>query len=228
MTYAVPFNRLVVQGSLYGAETWTFSMSLIAPDGVDAPTEVPDALVDALTAYIGVGQQIISRPAAMTMIKVNRIGTDGRYTEPETVQREVIPAVPGGASHLVAAQVALAVSLVTSRRRGLAARGRFYLPVPAAFPTDHTDPLISVAAADMVQQKTLTLIQAINGLGMGHVGVVSNVGTGAQNLVRQVRVGRTLDTIRSRRTSIKEAYLTPSDIPGVPADFPGGGLGGGF
>jgi hypothetical protein len=59
-----------------------------------------------------------------------------------------------------------------------------------------------------------TWLKAINAaLGAWQIGVVSNLGVGAQELVTNARFGRVLDTIRSRRDKFTEDYaLGPAII----------------
>ena len=211
MVYPAPFLRLVAIGTLYGAEDFTFSMSLIE-DGVGPfvpPTEVPADVLTALTTFF-TGSGLIQAGAQLTAVKLNEIGTDGRYTQPQTVLHEFVPPIAGNSTtNPRPPQVALAVTLDTDARRGLAHAGRFFLPLPAG--NISTDGRLSTASQSDYLTAARTLLDDINDAVPGYlVGITSNVGAGEQRYVRQVRVGRAVDTVRSRRTSIPEDY---QDLP---------------
>ena len=210
--YIEPFLRLVVSGPLYVAERWSWSLALVSGAGSgDVPTEVPAAVRTAIEAFHG-GTHISSK-ALIDSIKLNKIGEDGRYVDQaNTVQYDYAVPVPGGSTTAaIAPQVALAVTLRTNAARGLAHAGRFYVPTPSATPG--TDGRISQASAETVMQAASTMISAINtALPTWNVGVTSNVGNGLQREVTHVQVGRVLDTIRSRRTSLPEEYVTGAPL----------------
>lgn len=218
MTYAAPFLRLVLSGTLHTVEGFSFGVSLISDgSGVEAPAEVPAGVVTAAqTLMTGA---IISGAADLDTIKLNLIGTDGRYAGDNTVMHEFAPPVGGTYTATNAPQVAIAVSLDTAARRGLATRGRFYLPTPV--PVVKEDGRIDAASATAFATAATTFLQSVSAALPGWIpGVVSNVGAGAQRPVTNVRVGRVYDTIRSRRTSLPEDYVTgPTIFGGGAGDF---------
>lgn len=217
MAYPANFLRLVANGTLYTVERFSWSLSLIG-NGV-APTEVPPAVISAVTAFHG-GQQVTSVPARLTDIKLNLIGTDGRYvSQTDTVQHDLPTPVQGTSGARHPAQIAQAITLRTGVRRGLASNGRFYLPLPAGELA--TDGRVEPVNAELLAEAAQTLVESLNAAMDGwRVGVVSNVGAGAARPVTAVGVGRVLDTIRSRRSSIPEGHV---ELPIAG----GGGEGGG-
>nr|CRY96819.1 hypothetical protein [uncultured prokaryote] len=222
MAYSEPFLRLVAIGSIYGAEEFSFSMSLVSNvDGAQAPDEVPQGVIDAFTAFwatVDSGAGLISSDARLETLKLNEIGTNGRYTSQTTVLYDYPSPIAGASGLTPPAQVALAISLVTPIRRGRAARGRFYLPLPGfpvlgsgggvttpgAFSAGH-----QVAAANAAAALLNDINDAVDGYA---VGVTSDIGLGTQQIVTDVRVGQIYDTIRSRRNKLPENYYT-SPIP---------------
>jgi hypothetical protein len=74
-----------------------------------------------------------------------------------------------------------------------------------------TTGVIDLVPAQGVADSTRTLFENINtGLGAGaFVGIDSLQGAVA---VRTVKVGRVLDTIRSRRRDLQEAYVSAADL----------------
>lgn len=212
MAYADKFLRLVASGSLHsGTETFSFSFAFMrrTPGSTPAvPTEVPPAIVTAFQTYWGVNG-VISSQALLRSIKLNEIGTDGRYVNDDTVEHEFTGTPPAGPSlPNYPPQIALAVSLRTDAARGRAHAGRFYIPSPSAAMQTGTG-TISGSAQSTVSQASKELLDACNAALVGwRVAVVSKVGSGAQRPVLEVAVGAALDTIRSRRTDLAEAYVT--------------------
>jgi hypothetical protein len=118
-------------------------------------------------------------------------------------------------------QVALCVSTVTAARRGYSAKGRFYLPAPTAdladdwrLPQAHASTYAGLASTFV---KVLRLREAVlpppapelPGVWLPCIVSPHKNGTGPGGTVHAitgVRVGRVLDTIRSRRTSLVEDY----------------------
>lgn len=213
--YPANFLRLVASGPLFGGvEQFSFSLSLGRDfdSDAEAPEEVPQAVIDAVTTFFQ-APGVIGNRASLDLIKLNEIGRDGRYvSQSETVLAEISPPVVPSTSSPHAPQVALAISLMTSAARGRASRGRFYIPTPAVVVGD--DARISSANAETVAAAATEFITDLNAAMPGwRVGVFSNIGDGQWRPVTRVRVGRVLDTIRSRRASIDEAPVSGTDIP---------------
>lgn len=174
------------------------------PVGVIFDT-VPAGIISACTGFMNTSRTIDT--CKLSMIKFNLIGTDGHYVDKNnSVLHELIPPAHGASESSVAPQLALAISLRTAARRGLAHAGRIYMPVPVC-PVGG-DGRVSVAERAPYITHATSFLDALNAAGEGWVvGVVSNVREGGQRRVTNVRVGRVLDTIRSRRTSLDEDYL---------------------
>ena len=188
MTYPGSFLRLVLSGPLFTAEEWSFGLSLVPEGGGggSAPAEVPAALVTACTTFVSA---VAGNRARLDTVKLNEIGPDGRYTRDQTVLHEYVPPVGGNVAGYHAPQVALAVTLETGVRRGLAARGRFYIPDPRY--SMQTDGRLSVADATTDATAATTFIDAINAAVDGYrVGVASDIGAGRFREVQRDRVGR--------------------------------------
>lgn len=221
MVYAAPHLRLVLSGTLYDVEGFSFGLNLIG--GGSAPSEVPQAVIDACTAYFTAVN--IDNSAVLRTIKLNLIGTDGRYaSDSDTVVHDYpLPGIAGIGTQNPPPQIALAVSLMTNKQRGRASKGRFYLPLPT-LPVG-SDGMLTSANALSYAEPTAVFINDLNeALPEFTVGVVSDIGTGAQSAVTGVRVGRVYDTIRSRRRSLPEAHVESTTA--VVPNFSGGA--GGF
>lgn len=150
----------------------------------------------------------LSATAILEEVKFASIGPDGKYTsDPYLVD---VADAPGGvaANAFVLPQTALAVSLNTARR-GPTGKGRFYLPMVSRS-VDPVTCLLSVADATTTATGTATLISNLNnqpGVDQfpGFQVVVAST-KGYNTPVTSVRVGRVLDTIRSRRRQLDEQY----------------------
>lgn len=216
MTYPGPFLRLVASGTLHDVEQWSWGLSLVPSFNNDPQNDAPDAVPPAIVSAVQTFHSgtYISKAARLTTLKLNLIGPNGRYlNEGETVVHDYgNPGVAGpGPNILFPPQIALAVSLLTARSRGLANKGRFYLPSPSIGVSD--DGRIGANMAEAVAGQVTTMLTAINDALPGFVvGVASDTRTGAFQPVTNVRVGRVLDTIRTRRSRLKEDYYVAGPI----------------
>lgn len=206
MTYSAPFLKMVVTGSLFGVESFSWGINLINDFGGGvAPTEVPQAVITAVETFHASGAHVGHDQAKLTTLKLNEIGTDGRYVSAsDTVRYDWATPYPGVGSTQLPPQVALAISLVTDAARGRASAGRFYVPVGIGVSSDGRLPS---SAQQSAATAATALLNSLNTALPGFtVGVVSSVGTGTQRVATGVRVGRVLDTMRSRRRALVEDY----------------------
>ena len=141
-------------------------------------------------------------------VKVAAIGADGKYLQAS--QRADAPPYTGTGAFRYPPQVALVASLHTATR-GRSGRGRIYLPPPDAGLVAGAATL-SVTNVDAIRDKVKTFLNAIvtaynsadGGGGTAHLIVASKKGTAPQ--VTSISVGLALDTMRTRRRSVKESY----------------------
>ena len=213
MSYVRNFHRLVVSGSLHDTESFSWGLSLVSSlqtTGAVVAT-VPQGIIDAVVAFHAT-EGVSSSAAKIETIKLNEIGTNGRYVnQGATVQYDLDPPAAGASSPHFPPQVALVVSLGTDVARGRAHAGRFYIPSPGA--SMETNGMIGPGWQGVVAAAAATMINAINATeSVLRVGIVSNLGIGAEHPVTSVRVGRVLDTLRSRRTSLDEGYTVPIGV----------------
>jgi len=196
-------------GKLPGNEQWSCGLRMAI---VNSGTAINDPAMQAGVAaavqafHISAGASI-SAAAKLSFVKVNLVGTDGRYVAPTT--SETIVADVGGSGSSAPAypnQVALAVSLTTAFSRGPAHRGRFYVPLPS-FGLDGAGTISSAAATQMKGAAT-DLLTALNAVDNNStVAVFSRkLGAPAHNIVTGIEVGRVYDTQRRRRRSLVENY----------------------
>jgi hypothetical protein len=215
MPYPGQFHRLVMIGSLY-AEQFNMTLNIVPSAlgelGMPAVGDLTLAAVadDVATwfplAVGGGGVGIISN-AKLTSITLNRLDTAGHYMD--NPQEHIYPTpIAGSSGALLAPQLSIAVTLGTQLDRGRGSKGRIYLPPTSSMSTLATDGRLTQAFALAVATGFKPLIDAINGtyVGIGKVGVASNTGAGRFEHITRVSVGRVLDTMRSRRTSLAEDH----------------------
>ena len=217
MPYPGQFHRLVMIGTLYAEQ---FNMTLnIVPSAlgelgmpeVDDPTlaavAADAAAWFALSAVSGGPAFIFA--AKLASIKLNRIGTDGRYVDNEAQEHVYTTPIAGDAGGTnIAPQLSSVVTLKTAIERGRGSKGRVYL-VPSAHITSlGTDGRLTTTQATAVATGMKNLIDRLNTTYslVGRVGVASNAGAGRFEHVTHLAVGRVLDTMRSRRASLAEDY----------------------
>lgn len=207
MPFPAVHSLLTMSGPLYGSERWSMGLRLtrIDPGGDLAVAEQrAEPIFDAVEAVWG-GNFGVGNQAPLDLLKLNNINLDGRYLNDYTVLREFpTPVVPQGGASNMPPQVSCVVTLETGITRGLACRGRIFFPAPVA--SVGADGRMPQAAADAIRAGARFLINSINAAaGQGdRVIVASDVRGGAIREVTAVSVGRVLDTMRSRRTSLEE------------------------
>jgi hypothetical protein len=197
-------------------EIWSWRLNLSNPiPGVNGGNynadRVADYAADVQAFHTSAGANICQE-AMLTQVKLAEIGPDGKYTQdPLIVSMETRG---GNGAMKYPLQVAHCVSLEADRR-GASGKGRFYIPgTQAAINPDNG--LISVAAAEAARGAVVTLLNNLHnvpGLDPANVPRVTVASTKGYNSdVTKVRVGRALDTIRTRRNSLSEQYTTYVDV----------------
>lgn len=217
MAYPAPFHRLVMIGSLY-ADTFNTTLAMIPVGGGTLP-EVSDDLVDAVGAVCadwwnnllgggGNGLGIITN-AKLTSVKLNRIGTDGKYMDAETKEHVLGTPVSGVTSTNLPAQLSIACTLRGVNERARAGKGRMFFPPSSAMNALGNDGRLTAALALDYAKGVSFLLGALDDAYLSEgvsavAGISSATGAGAFQGVQQVSVGRVVDTIRSRRNKLPE------------------------
>lgn len=183
-------------------EKWSFSVAL--PDNADAANVVGD-----LTASGGLFgdylKQHINIATRLTSVNLSAIAEGGKYARAAngTYLRnttQAVDVVGTGTGPMFPPQVALAVTLETGvpGRSGL---GRFFLPGVSKTLTGFR---MTTADADAIASSCKSFLAGLNTVWAAPVSVASS--TGPVRPVTALRVGRALDTIRSRREDVLEDY----------------------
>lgn len=222
MAYPTQFLRLSLSGPYYTVDRWTTGIS-IGPDfdtpGDPVPT-IGQALIDACVNFLDTS--LISSAVKLDMIKLNLIGTDGRYVDKNATEfHEFTGILPDGGGALGTwPQMTLAATLLTARSRGLASKGRMFLPAPMMGSPDANGQMASNVAASFANH-VATFVNAVDAaLPSGwRPSVMSNVREGASEVITGVQVGTVPDTQRRRRSAMEEVYLK-SSVAVVPGNAP--------
>jgi hypothetical protein len=219
--------RLQFGGTLYGSEIWSCTLNLglaNAPQPGFPTSGQMDDYVQDCRAFIG--SNAFPSVVVLNYVKLNRIGTDGRYASATTSNTRfltgsgtaVTNVAVGASAARPIPQASLALTLFTDRERGAGSRGRIFLPCPAATATVSTDGRLGagdVGPVSTVGQNAGAFLAAINNLpgfdaGAGpRICVASQGGRGLPSpenvTVTAWGIGRVVDTMRSRRNALIEA-----------------------
>jgi hypothetical protein len=215
LTFAL-HDRLTVIGTIGVAtapyEAFAFTVNLGSEGSYARPANpMADLAADVQTFFSSVGAKIGTN-AQLRSIKLASIGVDGSYTNDPLVFDYPSAVIGGGGGFTYPPQVSWAVSLVTARR-GPSGKGRFFLPCPNVGVANTG--LVDDVGRDACQAAAATFLTALGnwpGLDPGAYGPIVASSKGFNTKVTGVRVGRALDTIRSRRRSLNETYDDPTPV----------------
>jgi hypothetical protein len=212
--------RLTLSGEFAGQsglgeyERFSFGVNLSDPSDISSSRFSADGLADVVadsSAFFARPGTFISGDVRLREVKLARIAPDGTYRADPLIASVNVPGGSGPGLRYPP-QVSLAVSLQTATR-GPRGKGRFYLPGPS-IGFDNSTAQISVGDATAVRDSATTWIVNLNdwpGVDGQDPRVTVASSAGMNSDVTGVRVGRVLDTIRSRRGQIPEGY-TPLSV----------------
>lgn len=220
---------LTFGGRFFDIENWSGGIRIASPA---TPNDEPDELwIQQAENSVAAAAELVRlwfvNPASKVMgtarldwVKLNAIGEDGRYLdEGNTSQVEyptaTAPTPPGGFDW---PQVATVVSFRTDVTRGLANRGRLYVPTAVA---KSGAGRIAGADANGMLAPMRTLLEGLRDLPQLPIGgqlapcVVSRgrqqspgvYGPGVARYIRRVEIGDVQDTQRRRRDQLPENYV---------------------
>lgn len=223
---AYPYHYLFSFGGtlLGGADIWSNNIRFVASGTPDEQYDLETRLEEMMTALAvtfatGTTRNLgYSQSVALRWGKLNAIGPDGKYassSESNVYDLPNAPVVGNTEAPSKVPQIALAVSWGTERARGHASKGRIYVPMPSVEPA--STGRVPTATCQTLATAWATQIDELNDIiqGVGQerpiASVVSGI-SGAWAPITTVRVGNVLDTQRSRRSALVEAYST-ADVP---------------
>lgn len=206
-------------GPLRGDEIWNMNIRFInsgdiTDAGQDACAAAAKTHIQAWGNAAGSGW---SSMAALSYVKFNRIGGDGRYTDTGATHRvDFAPANMSATASAYPNQVSMVVSWMTQFARGPGSRGRVFLPVPYFTLSGSTNRWSSAnlttaanAAAGFLNAMNTGLTAAASG--DTEASVVSAIDEKKGRITR-VRIGDVPDTQRRRRNAYPEVYVLSSTL----------------
>jgi len=213
-------TRITISGVLSGgAEEWStgFWFGAASEDAALPDQALADGVRDAWRTFFTATTSYISNSWTTTTVKCSSFGTDGKSDANDTVYSNFEPVATGANSNQFPPQVALVATLTSNVARGLASKGRMYLPGVVI-------PMVTGGRMNSTQRAALalnfkTFLDAVNAL--PHNNVVLNASHGQLNAngtpklggygpvskaVQGIKVGDVYDTQRRRRNGIQELY----------------------
>lgn len=225
MPYASRFLQVVVGGTLLAGTTdedvWQFGLKVpftgaagAAPDEQTMEDALDDLEADVTTWWTAIRSSFAPQ-TIVDFCKINQVGTDGLYTDQNNSFRRDMAPQPGAAGEPLPADVALVVTLNTDVQRGLAAKGRIYLPSPSVGTVN--DGRVAQNAIDAIGTATAAFIKNVGDfpgldsgpfVDLGDVSVMSSIGAGTTRTVTSVRIGDLYDTQQRRSNRMREVYTS--------------------
>lgn len=224
--YAHSILRCTIDGSCWsGSEIWStsFYIGLVGEDASNPTQQFADAIRTAWTSFFTSAGSGIGNQWKTKEIKLAQIGTDGK-TSLNNVIYAPYGTQPTGqnSSFHYPPQVSVAATLEVAGARGIAAKGRMYLPgINAGL---QANAQMSTADAQSIANNLKTFFDAVNTAApagekvilasqgrrtKGSDGKYTPVpGTAVNAVVNRVKVGTVFDTQRRRRNALVEQYLT--------------------
>ena len=173
--------------------------------------EACDALAAVMATFWKVPAAQLPSIARLSVVKWNRIGTDGRYaSQNQTTMTILDTPATGPVVPVYPTQIAWATTYRTDFSRGRASRGRNYWPTAVTVGAGEEMRTTALAARNMagaVATLIANLNAAIRTEGGGLVAsVMSDLGDGRSAAIRRVEVGNRLDIQRRRANRVDETY----------------------
>lgn len=209
--------KLTWGGSIAGEDEWTNGVHIgnwvetaLSPEEAFDEFTLSGPIANALAAAYG-GANGLARYENLSWIKLSLIGEDGLVIG-EPKYYDFTTPVTGTTTIATPPQDSIVVTLTTDQARGLAHKGRIYLPSGFA-DVQGADGRILATTVTSIANRFNTMFSAINDycfstIGQYSVGVASSVGAGAFNVVTGVSVGNLIDTQRRRRNRLTEVYTS--------------------
>jgi hypothetical protein len=197
------------------ADIWSSGMRILGNTGAGGSGFLAneetylDYAVPRLKAWFVNALSLIRSDAKLDTIKINNILPNGHYQDGVTHQRTFAPVAGAASTNADPAFCSVAWSWKTAVNRGLAAKGRNYLPNSFAWAAGSSITTASRAAHLVAAQTFLIAMSGTLPESEGAVvAIVSGVRTGAVNQINGIRVGDLLDVQERRRNATAESYVT--------------------
>lgn len=215
MAYPHRVARVTLSGDCFGgAEIWSTGFYMGFEDS-DAPAPTEQGVADIAAAwqtYFSAPTSYVSNKYRFKMAKLQTMAVDGKAVADSAVYFQPATPVPGASSgQAMPPQTALVATLANSLPRGLATKGRMFLPGVNAGVDDTGHLLASVPEGISTNLQTFfnTIYQDADTPGnpiLVSLGNSLQLRPGAARYVTQIRVGNVYDTQRRRRNALVESY----------------------
>lgn len=223
MPYLHRFTRVTISGTAFnGAEEWStgFNIGEVDADATMPDQALADAIRDAWRTFFIAPSSSIAAVYESTLVKVSSIGTDGKSNAADTVYANFPVVTKGVNGERLPAQIALAATLVGVPARGVASKGRMY--IPGVFGGTGLDGKIGGTLSFDLATNLRAFLRAVNDFeGTPNVPMLASPGSlnkdgtpklggsGPKNSqIIAVKVGNVWDTQRRRRNGLQEVYQT--------------------
>ena len=202
-----------------GEDIWSTGIR-VAP-GVPVPGGIGEGTTDNIVAsaadawetFWDATSALIPAYFRTLSVKAAVINPNGRYPDeysPSVVNLET-PLVGGNTNASKAPQSTVVASLRSAKERGLATKGRMYLPINALGINGTTGRINTQSQIDTIGNAMVDFLGDMLGfwsdMNFSPV-IMSNVGSGATNTISRVLIGDVLDTQRRRKNAYQEQYST--------------------
>lgn len=223
MPYLHRFTRATISGTSFtGAEEWSTGFNI---GEVDADATMPtqaqaDSIRDAWRTFMTSAGSATSNRYTATLVKLSSVGTDGKSNAADTIFADFPVVTTGTVATSYPPQVTVAATLIGLSPRGVASKGRMYLPgTSAGLEASGQIPTVAQGALATAFQTFLQAVNAFEGTpnfvmlaspgSLNKDGTPRIGGSGPKNsIVQSIRVGSVYDTQRRRRNGLTEVYTS--------------------
>lgn len=223
--YAHRVNKVTIAGTCFaGSEEWStgFYLGATDADAADPGSTTAAALAPLWTTFFTSANSKIASTYKTTMIKVSQLETDGDV-DLDMIDIYDYPTAISGASAVapMPPQISLAATLTSDTQRGLASKGRMYLP-GINVTLSASDPHVNSTDVNLIATQLKTFFDAVNAdATVQGYAVLASKGRkvtvlqdpanyfyegGVTTRVTGLRVGNVYDTQRRRRNGVSEAF----------------------
>lgn len=216
-------TRVTISGSSFGgAEEWStgFYMGYESGDADLPNQQLADDIRTAWQAFFIQSSSYIANTFTSTLVKCSSHGQDGKASAEDTIYSTFTGNASGARTENFPPQIALVATLLSTKARGVGAKGRLYLPgvVAPVLGTGQINGTVQAGilanfktflAACNASTATNNVVMLASHGSLNKDGTPKLGGSGMINkAVHSVRLGSVYDTQRRRRNGLTENYQT--------------------
>lgn len=222
MAYPNNFVKVTFGGTIYSqADIWTCGINYGSPDGdIDLQalknTAAKNTLPNHVREWFTDTRSQISNRATLEWVKLAYIGADGKYELDADIFEydDLVTGSVATSSYVPIPQHTTAISFNSEVRRGAGRFGRIYPPLNGVV---YNDGMVSTEGANQMRDAAAKLLAnmgvALSLTSQGYLPpIIASQRTEKHNEIVGVRVGRVVDTQRTRRNAFQEMYTSTAGI----------------